>query len=80
MNTLNIETVLTGHVSSDLFRASDVGGLLLDNGYTDQGWLNSGVIPKPANDYITGYKNRSGSTTLMLSKELKMFYWVDMGD
>jgi hypothetical protein len=52
---------------------------LTNQGVKHLGWINSGIkIPK--GNYITVYKNRSGSSTLLCDLTQRICYSVDMGD
>jgi hypothetical protein len=54
--------------------------LVDQEGYTHLGWLNDGVNPPGLNDWMTQYRNQSGSYTIMVSHGSKLIYCVDMGD
>lgn len=52
---------------------------LTEQGVKHLGWINSGIsIPK--GDYVTVFKNWSGSSTLLCDLISRIAYSVDMGD
>lgn len=54
--------------------------LLDKNGYTNLGWLNSGITIADHYDCILIYSNHSGSSCLYADHVWRVYYSVDMGD
>lgn len=65
---------------SRLDNYTDCKELLDESGYSNLGWLNSGIeLPEQAT-FEKVYANRSGSSCLYADHVWRMYYSVDMGD
>lgn len=53
---------------------------LVDYGYKDYGWLNSGNVKLPSCSFVKVYSTLSGSSCLFANHDLGVMYSVDMGD
>lgn len=77
---LTLDMCKQGKINRDDYYPRTVIEVLEKEGYTNLGWLNSGITPPRLNDWTEQYRNRSGSYTIMVSHQFRMLYCVDMGD
>lgn len=78
---LTLNVCKQGKVSDQFFYPRHVMELLVDQeGYTNLGWLNGGVVPPALDDWMEQYRNYTGSYTIYVSHGSKLIYCVDMGD
>lgn len=76
---LNLSVLKSQHISRDHY-PNEIIDILQAEQYTDLGWRNAGIkIPEGA-EFTQQYQNYSGSYTIMVNHEFRMYYCVDMGD
>jgi hypothetical protein len=78
---LTLDMCKAGKVSSHQYYPRHVMELLIDqNGYTNLGWVNGGLVPPALNDWMEQYQNDTGSYTIYVSHSAKLIHCIDMGD